>query len=604
MIWRTKQMNAIEHPTSVNLQQHAPVDSATAPRFWPAVVLVCTFWGFVLITRVLDLPIFGVFMSNMGASALLALLFIVWWLTNRRIQAVDRLFGFVAVIVGGGLAAYLCDPSVGAIGVVLFGAPVSLSAWLLWLLLTKRSSAAVKRAGLLGLLALTWGCLTVVRVDGVWGDNNATVSWRWSRSAEDEYLTQRAQANANSASSAADDSSTGDLLLQSGDWPEFRGPNREAEVHGVTIAIDWSGDPPKQLWRNRIGPAWSSVLVIGDRLFTQEQRGESEVVVCLDAKAGSEIWSHQDKTRFSDGQAGAGPRATPTFSDSRIYSLGASGVLNCLDAASGKPQWSRNIVEDSGGPLPMWGFSSSPLITAGIVAVFAGGDSGKGLLAYRAATGEPAWTTVTGPVSYSSPQLASIDGQAQMLMLSDLGLVSVEPETGTLLWQYEAPASGLWRVVQPRQVESSGVLIGSEDLGLTRLEITHNLNSWTAAKSWSSKSMRPAYNDFVFSDGFVYGFDEGIFCCVDAQTGKRRWKAGRYGHGQVLLLADQRVLVVVSESGEAALVKASPDRHDELGRFQAVQGKTWNHPVIAHGRLYVRNDEEIACFELKLVEAP
>ncbi|MBI3840210.1 MAG: PQQ-binding-like beta-propeller repeat protein, partial [Planctomycetia bacterium] len=237
-------------------------------------------------------------------------------------------------------------------------------------------------------------------------------------------------------------------------------------------------------------------------------------------------------------------------------------------------------------------------------AVFAGGDESKGLLAYRAATGEPAWTTATGPISYSSPQLVSINGQPQMLLLSDRGLVSVDPESGSVLWQHEAPGSGIWRVVQPRQVDDNGILIGSEDLGSVRLDIAHDAGSWTPAQRFRSRAIRPAYNDFVLSDGFVHGFDEGLFCCVDAQSGKRRWKAGRYGHGQVLLIADQRVLLVISESGEAVLVTASPEGHEELAWFQAVKGKTWNHPVIAHGRLYVRNDEEIACYELKLAEAP
>jgi outer membrane protein assembly factor BamB len=465
-------------------------------------------------------------------------------------------------------------------------------------LLARNKSASVRRAGLIVVLLVTWASLTLVRVDGVFGDNSAAISWRWSPSAEDAYLVQRARSNKDSQTATPNAESSEELHLQSGDWTEFRGPNRQGEVHGVKIATNWNASPPRPLWRQRIGPAWSSVLVIGDRLFTQEQRGEFEVVVCLDSGTGQELWSHQDATRYSDGQAGAGPRATPTFSDGRIYSLGASGVLNCLDATSGRSQWSRNIATDSGAPLPMWGFSSSPLIAAGIVTVYAGAESPKGLLAYRAATGDPVWTAPTGPISYSSPQLVSIDGTEQILLLSDGGLVAVEPKTGNLLWEYESPGSGIWRVVQPRQIDDNSILIGSEDLGLVRLEVTRTDQGWTATPRWSSKAIRPAYNDFVISGNFIYGFDEGIFCCIDTTTGKRQWKGGRYGHGQVLLLADQPVLVVISETGEAILVAARPDKHEELGRFQAVKGKTWNHPVIAHDRLYVRNDEEIACYEL------
>jgi outer membrane protein assembly factor BamB len=238
------------------------------------------------------------------------------------------------------------------------------------------------------------------------------------------------------------------------------------------------------------------------------------------------------------------------------------------------------------------------LVADGSVIVYAGGKEEKGLLAYRVQSGEPAWSVATGPVSYSSPQLVSINGQRQVLFLSDSGLVSIDGASGKVLWEHKAPGSSVWRVALPRQIDQAAVVVGSEDLGLVRLDLTGGGQSWTPSARWDSRALRPAYNDFVSLDGFIYGFDESFFCCVDAATGKRRWKAGRYGHGQVLLLADQRLLLVISEDGQAVLVSARPDQHEELGRFQAVTGKTWNHPAIANGCLYVRNAEEIACYKL------
>jgi len=451
--------------------------------------------------------------------------------------------------------------------------------------------------------------MSFLRVDGIDGDQQAAVRWRWSTTAEDLYLASRTAANDTAANgteangTAANnvpsryDTSPSTLVAKPGDWTEFRGDDRRGEAHGLKIATDWQSHPPKQVWRQRIGPAWSSMLILGNRLFTQEQRGELEAVVCLDTATGHELWAHQYKARFFDGQAGAGPRSSPTFSAGRLYTLGASGVLNCLEAASGKPCWSRDIVADSGAPLPMWGFSSSPLVVDGLVIVYAGGKGDKGLLAYRAPTGKPAWSVATGPVSYSSPQVATIQRRKQVLFLSDAGLVGLEPATGKILWEHKAPGSSVWRVALPRQIDEQGVVFGSEDLGLVRLDLAQA----TPSPRWDSRALRPAYNDFVSSDGFIYGFDESFFCCVDAATGKRRWKAGRYGHGQVLLIADQRILLVISETGEAVLVSARPDQHEELGRFQAVNGKTWNHPAIAHGCLYVRNAEEIACYKLAVV---
>jgi outer membrane protein assembly factor BamB len=578
---------------------------APPPRVWPAVVLIALYWTFILGLGRLDLPIFAIFMSTVAASALLTLLFSIWWLSNRTITGKERLFVFLVFVGGAVAASVFSDPSVGPMGVIFFGIPIVFSAWLVALIVTRGRSSAARRWGLAAVVVATWCLFGLARVDGIDGQNQAALSWRWADTKEQEYLRQLALGNkAAAAEPAAVDSASPPLELSAGDWPEFRGPDRLGEVHDVRIATDWNAAPPKELWRRRIGPAWSSVLIIGDRLFTQEQRGQNECVVCLDAGTGNEIWMHDDSARFSDGQAGAGPRATPTFAKGSLYSLGASGVLNCLDAVSGKSKWTRNIAADSAAPLPMWGFSSSPLVFDDLVVVYSGAPGGKGVLAYRAADGEPAWTVASGPSSYSSAQLATIHSERQILFLSDLGLVSVRPASGDVLWKYDAPGSGVWRVVQPRQIDEASILVGSEDLGLVRLEVAKDQDSWSATPSFASRALRPAYNDFVVSGDHVYGFDESIFCCVDAKTGKRKWKGGRYGHGQVLLLADQPLLLVISETGEVIFLAVNPEKHEELGRFQAIKGKTWNHPVIARGRLFTRNDEEIACFELRPAEGP
>jgi outer membrane protein assembly factor BamB len=346
-------------------------------------------------------------------------------------------------------------------------------------------------------------------------------------------------------------------------------------------------------------------VIVGNRLFTQEQRGEIEAVVCLDSATGRELWVHQDRARFSENLGGVGPRATPTFAEGRIYALGATGILNCLDAATGEPTWSRNITVDSGaneGKLPIWGFSSSPLVVNEIVIVFAGGEGQQNILAYRAESGEVAWTAPASHDSYASPQLVSLSGEDQILFFGDLGLTAVDPASGTVLWEHAVAAPGEPRSVQPHLLGGTQVLLSGANSGTAMVDVTRDGDEWHSAERWISKDLKPFFNDYVIHDGFIYGFDGKIFCCVDSQTGKRRWKQGRYGNGQVLLIADQALLLVISESGEAVLLAANPKQHEELGRFQAVTGKTWNHPVIAHDRLYVRNAEEAACYELKLAK--
>jgi outer membrane protein assembly factor BamB len=344
------------------------------------------------------------------------------------------------------------------------------------------------------------------------------------------------------------------------------------------------------------------VIVIGARLVTQEQRGEQESVVCYDATTGRELWAHADTDRFWEGVSGAGPRATPTFANGRVYTVGGTGILNCLDAATGKRHWSRDLKADAAAPVPLWGFAGSPLVVDDMVIVFAGGKSEKTLWALSAESGEPVWAAAAGPGSYSSPQLATLAGARQCLLLSDAGLTAVALDSGVVLWKHGLAMPGAPRTAQPHVVGEGELLVASlAGPGVVRLKVTQDADGWRPQEVWPapSKDLKPEFPDLVVHDGHAYGFDVNIFCCIDLATGKRCWKAGRYGRGQVMLLSDQGLLLVLSETGDAVLLPANPKRHEELGRFPAIHGKTWNHPVIAHGRLYARNAEEMACYELK-----
>jgi outer membrane protein assembly factor BamB len=387
-----------------------------------------------------------------------------------------------------------------------------------------------------------------------------------------------------------------------GDWTGFRGPNRDGIVHGTHIATDWSAHPPKQLFRQRAGVGWSSFCVLGTRVYTQEQRGDIEVAVCLDGLTGQELWVHADTERFWDGQAGAGPRATPAFANGRIFTFGATGKLNCLDAATGAVVWSHDAAADSGAATPMWGFSASPLVVGDVVIVFTGakhGEASRALVAYRREKGELAWTAPAGHHGYVSAQAATLNGVPQVLSFADEGLLAVDPASGTKLWEYAAPEAQAWRAIQPHVLNSSDILITTDtNDGAVLLRVSHTGADWSVAPVWRSRNLNASFNDCAVFDGHIYGFDRGIFCCVDAATGARRWKDGHYGHGQMLLLADQELIVVLTEQGDAVLVAAKPDRLTELGKFQALEGKTWNHPALAHGWLYVRNAEEIAGYDL------
>jgi outer membrane protein assembly factor BamB len=363
----------------------------------------------------------------------------------------------------------------------------------------------------------------------------------------------------------------------------------------VRIETDWSKSPPVELWRRKIGPGWSSFAVQGNLVYTQEQRGDDEVVSCHDLTTGEPVWRHRDAARFWESNGGPGPRGTPTLHDGRVYTLGATGIVNALDARDGSVVWSRNAATDTGAKRPGWGFASSPLVVDDVVIVAASGR----LAAYDLATGNPRWTAQTGGGSYSSPHLTTIGGVPQVLLLSGAGVTSVAPADGTQLWRHGWEGGA---ILQPARTEGGDVLITSNDMsggvGTRRIAVARGPAGWTASERWTSRGLKPYFNDFVVHEGHAFGFDGGILACIDLADGQRKWKGGRYGHGQLVLLSDQDVLLVLSEEGELALVGATPDGFTELARFKAIEGKTWNHPALVGDVLLVRNGEEVAAFRL------
>jgi len=376
-------------------------------------------------------------------------------------------------------------------------------------------------------------------------------------------------------------------------WPGFRGPHHDGTLTGVRIATNWSEAPPVELWRRPVGPGWSSFAVTGDLFYTQEQRGEDEVVSCYRVSSGEPVWGHRDPVRFWEANAGAGPRATPTLSGGRVYSFGGTGLLNALDAEDGSVVWSRDVASEVGAEVPYWGFSSSPLVVDDMVVVWAGA-----LVAYDATGGDPRWSVPVGGENYSSPRLLTIDGTPQVVAVSGEGATGVAPADGTVLWEHPWPGVP---ILEPALTDDGGVLIAaSESSGTRRLAVARGPEGWSAEERWTSIRLKPYFNDIVVHEGHAFGFDGRMLACIDVEDGGRRWKGGRYGTGQLLLLADQDLLLLLLERGELALVAAEPGEFTELARFPVFEGKTWNHPVLVGDVLLVRNDREMAAFRLSL----
>ena len=564
--------------------------------------------------------IFGMLGALLGGLAVL-----VWWAFFSRAPRMERWGAIVLMIVALAVTSRFIDKSIatGMMGFMfpIYSIPILLLAFAVWAMFSLRLPDGPRRASMVATILLACGVWTLLRTDGI-HDFGSDFAWRWSKTREERLLAQTGSQLSTLPAPPPATLVSAKIPVEpreaprvegppvslpkrpapaktQAEWPGFRGPGLDSIIPGTRIRTDWSTSPPVELWRRPIGPGWGSFAVRGDLFYTQEQRGDEEVVTCYNAATGNPVWAHRDAARFWESNAGAGPRATPTLHDGYVYAFGATGILNALDAGDGAVLWSRNAGVDTDTKVPGWGFASSPLVVGDMVIVAASGH----LVAYDAATGAKRWLGPAAGASYSSPQLLTIGGVAQILLAGAQGVTSAAPADGKLLWKHSWPTAS--RIMQPALTADGDVLFTSGDgmggIGLRRIAIAHGPDGWTTEERWTSTGLKSNFNDFVVHEGHVFGFNGGILACLDVKDGNRKWKGGRYGAGQLVLLRDQGLLLVLSEEGELALVKAASDQFTELARFPAIEGKTWNHPVLVGDRLLVRNDSEMAAFRLSLV---
>lgn len=420
------------------------------------------------------------------------------------------------------------------------------------------------------------------------GDLVPIFAWRWSRGP--------AEPASPPASIESADRATWQLS-STRDYPQYLGPNRTGEVRGAHLARDASIADAELLWRQPIGAGWSGFAVAGDFAVTQEQRGIHELIVAYELVSGKTRWAHAIEARHEDPLGGPGPRATPTLASGRVYAQGATGILSCLDLASGRLIWRRDILAEHEAERLAYGVSSSPLVVDDKVVVLAGGTNGSSLVAYERQTGELVWAGGSDPAAYSSPTLMTLAGHRQIVVFNQAHLSSHDVRSGQVLWRHPWPR-GSEHTSQPvllpgdRIFLSSGYGVGSQLLQISR----DTADRWQVSRVWQSLGIKAKLTNVVHHEGYLYGLDDGILACLKATTGERCWKRGRYGHGQLILADD--LLVVLSEKGFVAVVEARPTEARELGRFPAIEGKTWNTPALAGNLLLVRNAEEAACYRL------
>jgi outer membrane protein assembly factor BamB len=379
-------------------------------------------------------------------------------------------------------------------------------------------------------------------------------------------------------------------------WTTFRGPKRDGNYEAAPVLTSWPSGGLSPIWKQPVGLGFASFAVADGRAFTIEQRRGQEVVAAYDIGTGREIWKQGWNAQYSD-STGDGPRSTPTWDQGRLYALGATGELRCIDANTGSVIWGKNILTDNQAENLQWAMAASPLIVDDKVIVLPGGTSGKSVVAYNKMTGAPVWKVLNDRQAYVSPMLVELAGRRQIVVVSASRVVGLAPENGALLWNYPWDTDMGINVSQPVMVDRSRFFISSGyGKGAALVEVKGSGSTFTATTIWENINMKNKFNSSVLHNGYVYGLDEGILTCLDVNTGERKWKGGRYGYGQVILASGH--LILTSDSGDLALVKATPDQYTEVARFSALQGQTWNYPAIADGRLLVRNANEMAAYDI------
>jgi outer membrane protein assembly factor BamB len=386
-------------------------------------------------------------------------------------------------------------------------------------------------------------------------------------------------------------------LAHADDWPQWRGPRQDGISLEQGLLAQWPENGPKQLWRVPLGNGFSSVSVVGDRAYTCYGSGEGEFAVCLNVADGKPIWKYRLGDLYKNGEYGDGPRATPTIDSGMVYVLGGKGALACLDATSGKKVWLADLLELRGGKLPEYGFSASLVIVGDNVIAVVGAGGGKSLAAFNKTNGKLAWTSLDNRIGYSTPRVVTIDGLAQIIVLMGDAVVCVSPGDGKEYWQKPWITELDANVATPVVADNRVFISTGYSTGCALFELTAKGGKPAAEKVWANKELKNYFATSVFLDGYLYGFDNNKFACQDIRTGKVKWRVPGFNRGS-LIVADGK-LIILGASGTLALAEPSPQKYKEISKFQFCDDQTWTVPTVANGRLFVRNEKELACYLLK-----
>ncbi len=466
----------------------------------------------------------------------------------------------------------------------------------LWFGLFSRLSFRRRLEGITLVLFLVVLLMTLFRFTGVTGDLVPVLEWRWG-DPNISKVTPKIPSTAEVVKTVEVEQKES---LPNYSYRQFLGDKRNLILTDFQLDPDWKKNPPQLVWQRPMGEGWSAFAIQEKLAVTQEQEGNWEKVTCYHLETGELLWEHKDEVRFSSAVGGNGPRSTPTIENGFVYTMGATGVVNCLELKTGKQVWGLDVIKENQAEVTKWGISCSPLVLDNMVIVSVGGKDSRSLVAYDKTEGTFLWGGGDNKAGYSSPFYTQIHGVPQVIIFNNSGVVSHSPKDGKVLWEIpwtkETP-----NISQPLVLENNQLFVSSGyGVGSQLFQMNYENNEFSFKMLWKSRYLKAKFTNVVPYGDYIYGLDEGIFICLEKKTGKKKWKKKRYGHGQIILIND--LILIQAESGEVALIRVNPEKLEELGRFTALPHKTWNSPALAGPYLLVRNSREAACYRLALLD--
>jgi outer membrane protein assembly factor BamB len=387
-----------------------------------------------------------------------------------------------------------------------------------------------------------------------------------------------------------------------GEWTQWGGPRQAFRADSAGLAGSWPAEGPRKIWTRALGDGYSAILFDAGKLYTMYRDGGEEVVVSLDAADGSTVWEHRYAAAPGEGhvaQFGEGPRSTPVILGDRVYTVGVSGMMHCLEKKSGKAVWSRDLWKEFGGNFLNHGYSSSPVGYGKTVIVPVGGD-GAGIIALDAGSGEPVWKSSDFRNSYSTPKLLQVDGKDQMVVFMAAELVAFDPRTGGIEWSY--PIENQWgqNICMPVMADANHLFLSTTEAGARGLKLTRDGEKTNVEEIWSTRKIQFYHVSTVQDGDWVYGVTgaraPNFFAAVNIKTGEIAWRERGFAKANVVA-ADGKV-IVLGEDGKLALTTATPEGLTVHSEVELLDGTAWTVPTLVGKTLYVRDKANIMALDL------